>query len=100
MYDPQMMAAPMPPMVDAGAAPAGVAGPGPLGVPPQGAMSPVEAAVMALKGMQVQRKGENDALMMAVLQATGVMPSGLGGVTEGSPMATPDDADADAGMGY
>jgi hypothetical protein len=76
--DPGMMSAPMPPAPDAA-----------MGGMPVAPPSPVEAVVMALKGMELQRKGENDALMMAVLQATGAMPSGLEGVSEGAPMAVP-----------
>ena len=100
MMDPGMMGAPLPPApMDpmAGGMPADpMAGMG-AEMPP---MNAVEAVVMALKGMEVQRKGENDALMMAVLTATGAMPSGLEGVTEGAPMAAPGPMPADPGMGY
>lgn len=95
MMDPGMMGAPLPPApmdpMAGGMDPAMGAA-----MPP---MNPVEAVVMALKGMEVQRKGENDALMMAVLTATGAMPSGLEGVSEGAPMAVPGPMPADPGMG-
>jgi hypothetical protein len=108
MMDPGMMGAPMPPMdaMGGGMPPMDAMG----GMAPAGPMNPVEAVVMALKGMELQRKDENDALMLAVLQATGAMPNGLEGVSEGAPMAVPPgggmppmDAGpmpADAGMGY
>ncbi len=88
MMDPGMMSAPMPPAPD------------PMMAGPVAPPSPVEAVVMALKGMEIQRKGENDVLMMAVLQATGAMPSGLEGVSEGAPMAVPGAPAADPAMGY
>lgn len=92
MMDPGMMSAPMPPAGPPAADPM-------MGGGMPAPMNPVEAVVMALKGMEVQRKGENDALMMAVLQATGAMPNGLGGVAEGAPMAVPGDAPVDPAMG-
>jgi len=115
MMDPGMMGAPLPPEAAARGAMGAPQMGGAMGAPQLGGvldapapesamagapMSPIEAVVMALKGMQVQRKGENDALMMAVLQATGAMPSGLEGVAEGSAMAVPAAPADDAGMGY
>lgn len=81
MMDPGMQAAPMP-------AP-------PMGDPAMGGMpapiSPVEAVVMALKNMQMERGMEDDVLLKAVMAATGQMQGGMAGVTEGGmpPVADP-----------
>jgi hypothetical protein len=75
MMDPGMGAAPMPPEA---AMPA-----------PQ---SPVEMVIAALGAMQMQRKGENDAVLTAVLKATGAgMPGGEEGVAEGGAFGMPGD---------
>lgn len=61
----------------------------PMGAAPS--MSPVQAVLAALQVMQSERKTEDDVVLQAVMAATGGMPSGLGGVTEGAPMGLPGD---------
>lgn len=65
-------------------------------LPPEAAMGAAapmpkaaEMVVMALQAMQAERQGEDDAVLAAVMAATGGMPSGLGGVTEGAPLGVP-----------
>ena len=79
MMDPGMMGAPMPPEAAMGGAP--------MPEPPM--PKPAEMVLMALKAMQAERAGENDAVLAAVMAATQGMPSGLSGVSEGAPMGVP-----------
>jgi hypothetical protein len=73
MIDPGMGAAPMPPEA---AMPA-----------PQ---RPIDIVIAALGAMQMERQGENDAVLSAVLKATGAgMAAGPEAVTEGAAFGVP-----------
>jgi hypothetical protein len=72
-----MMGAPLPPMQPE--MPMGA----PMAPPP---MSPIDAVMAALQGLQSTRQFENDAVLSAVMKATGAgMPMGMEGVSEGAP---------------
>ena len=87
MMDPGMSAAPLPEMpVDPMAG-----GMDPLAGAPMGPPSPVDAVIAALMGMQMQRQGEDDAVLAAVMKATGAgMPLGFEGASEGAAFGAPD----------
>ena len=71
MMDPGMMGAPLP-------------------AAPPAPQSPVDLVIAALGAMQVQRQGEDDAVLQAVLKATGAgIAAGPEAVTEGAPFGVP-----------
>jgi hypothetical protein len=72
MMDPGMMGAPLPP--EAAPAPAPKA---------------IEMVMAALGAWKQERDMEQDVVLAAVAKATGGMPSGLMGATEGAAFATP-----------
>lgn len=66
---------------------------------PAPAPRPIDAVLAAIGAMGEERTAEDDAVLKAVLSALGIgqsMPSGMEGVTEGAPFASPDMA----GGGY
>lgn len=81
---------PLDPMM-AGAAPAeappmsGGMDPAMMGAP----ASPIDAVLAALMGLQAQRQSEDDVVLAAVMKATGGMPSGMEGVSEGAAFGAP-----------